>query len=302
MKLAPETAKLCRSIVDKYHTIPKERIWEEWNKWAERSISPESIFQYLEDSGWIVHYPEIAALKGVPQDPIWHPEGDCFTHTMYVVKAAGKIAKREKLTGEQKSALMFAALCHDFAKPQTTKLRMKSDGTERWTAYGHEEAGGPLTQVFLERLGAPKAFTEKVVALVVNHMKHIQFKDGVGGQVKNVRKLATNLGSATIRELMYVMESDNSGRPPLAMGLPETAQKMRDLAEANGCLDGPLKPLVRGQDLLDRGLPPGPKVGEWVNKAFEAQLNNVFSTREEAVFWLERHLFGSQKHRRNDAA
>jgi tRNA nucleotidyltransferase (CCA-adding enzyme) len=301
MRLAPETAELCRSIADQYDTLPKERVWEEWHKWATRAEEPARLFDFLKDSGWVKHYPELEALQGVQQDPEWHPEGDVWVHTFWVVNAAGLIAEREGLEGDDKAALLFTALLHDTAKPQTTVLREKH-GKMRWTAYGHEEAGGPVARAFMERIGAPKALTEKVVALTVNHMKHIQFKDGVGGQAKNVRKLATNLGSATIRELVLVMESDCSGRPPLPMEVPPTAAKMRDLAEANGCLDGPLVPCVKGQDLLDRGLTPGPAVGEWGKKAFEAQLNNVFSTREEALIWLERHLFGSQKHRRTEAA
>jgi len=27
-------------------------------------------------------FPELAALKGCPQDPDWHPEGDVWVHTL----------------------------------------------------------------------------------------------------------------------------------------------------------------------------------------------------------------------------
>ena len=36
-------------------------------------------------------FPDLAALIGVPQDPIWHPEGDAFEHTIQVVEAASVI-------------------------------------------------------------------------------------------------------------------------------------------------------------------------------------------------------------------
>ena len=89
LTLDPATAEVCRSIVAEYATLARERIAEEFMKWAGKRGRPGRIAEYLTATGWMVHFPEIGALAGVPQDPGWHPEGDVGTHTMLVVDAAG---------------------------------------------------------------------------------------------------------------------------------------------------------------------------------------------------------------------
>ena len=71
---------------------------------------------------------------------------------MLVVDAAARVAQRENLEGDERAVLLFAALCHDFAKPPTTKLRER-EGKMRWTSWGHEAEGGPMARGFLERIG-----------------------------------------------------------------------------------------------------------------------------------------------------
>src|SRR5665213_940159 len=127
LTLEPGTAGMCQSIVDHYATIARERVADEFMKWAVKSPRPGRIAAYLKASGWDVHFPEIGRLAGVPQDPGWHPEGDVGTHTMFVVDAAARIAfredAREKFEGDDRAVLIFAALCHDFAKATTTMQR-----------------------------------------------------------------------------------------------------------------------------------------------------------------------------------
>ena len=75
------------------------------------------------ESGWLPHFPEIERLRGVPQDPEWHPEGDVWIHTMHVLNAAARVAERERIEGDDRAVLMYAALTHDFAKAEVTALR-----------------------------------------------------------------------------------------------------------------------------------------------------------------------------------
>ena len=35
--------------------------------------------------------PELAGLKGIPQDPEWHPEGDVFVHTLLTIDRAREL-------------------------------------------------------------------------------------------------------------------------------------------------------------------------------------------------------------------
>src|SRR5262249_22160163 len=151
-------------IVHEYSTLARERVAEEFMKWATKAPFPGRIAEYLEASGWMTHFREIGRLSGVPQDPEWHPEGDVGVHTMYVLNAAARIAERDGCEGDDRAVLLFAALTHDFAKADTTELSEK-DGLLRWTAYGHEPAAGPTARKFLERIGIKAAIVDQVVPL-----------------------------------------------------------------------------------------------------------------------------------------
>lgn len=288
LTLDPATAETCRSIADQYSTLAKERVAEEFMKWAVKSTRPGRIAEYLDQSGWLQHFPEIERIRGVPQDPHWHPEGDVGTHTMHVVNAAACIAQREGLADDDRAVLLFSALAHDFAKADTTALREK-EGVLRWTSYGHEPAGGPLARRFLERIGIKSSIVDQVVPLVENHLAH----SSIGPEVtaRSIRRLALRLAPASITQLVYLIEADASGRPPRPPGLPDAAGRIRDMANAQAVAAGPQPALILGRHVLpyfnDR---PGKHIGEVTRAAYEAQTDGEFSTEEEALRWLDRYM------------
>lgn len=292
LTLDPSTAELCRAIAGEYgageyRTLARERIAEEFMKWT-GSSHPGRIAEYLTATGWMVHFPEIGALAGVPQDPGWHPEGDVGTHTMLVVDAAGHITKRENLTGDDRAVVLFAALCHDFAKPATTQLRDR-DGKPRWTSWGHESAGGPMARAFLERIGIKSAIVDQVVPIVEHHL--VSSSIGRDPTPRAVRRLAMHLAPASILQLLRVIEADHSGRPPLPPGLPEGAVRIRDMAMAQAVEHQPQPPFILGRHVLPYfDNRPGKHIGEVTAAALEAQADGAFSTQEEALAWLERYL------------
>ncbi len=282
------TAELSRSIAGEYRTLAVERVADEFMKWAAKSDHPGRIASYLKATGWEVHFPEIAALAGVPQDPGWHPEGDVRTHTMLVLDAAARIANREKLEGDERALLLFSALCHDFAKPATTELRER-EGRMRWTSWGHEAAGGPMARAFLERIGIKAAIVNQVVALVENHLASSSI--GRDPTPRAIRRLAIRLAPANILQLLRLVEADHSGRPPLPPGLPEAAIRIREMAIAQSVEEKPQAPLIQGRHVLPYfDNLPGKHIGEVVNAAVEAQADGEFSTQEEALAWLERFM------------
>ena len=290
LTLDPETAAMCRTISDHYASIARERVADEFMKWAVKSAHPGRIAEYLAASGWGVHFPEIARLAGVPQDPHWHPEGDVGTHTMFVVDAAAGIAARENLAGDDRAILLFAALCHDFAKATTTALRER-EGKMRWTSWGHEAHGGPMARAFLERIGIKSAIVDRVAPMVENHLA----SSSIGREVtpRAVRRLAMRLAPATIRDLLRLIEADYSGRPPLPTGLPEGALRIREMAEAQAVHHGPQAPLILGRHVLPYFAgQPGKHIGEVTAAAYEAQADGAFSNLEEALQWLESQMAG----------
>jgi tRNA nucleotidyltransferase/poly(A) polymerase len=73
MWIHPDTEELCREMAPQKQELPKERIWEEWKKWALKGVKPSLGLLLLKNTLWLD--PEIAALVDCPQDPEWHPEG-----------------------------------------------------------------------------------------------------------------------------------------------------------------------------------------------------------------------------------
>lgn len=290
LTLDPVTAQLSRSIADQFPTLATERVAEEFMKWAIKSSKPGLISSYLEMTGWISHFPEIERLRGVPQDPDWHPEGDVSVHTMLVLNAAAAIAQRDHCEGDDRAVLIFAALTHDFAKADTTELREK-DGALRWTAYGHEPAAGPAARRFLERIGIKNAIVEQVVPLVENHLAHSHI--GMEVTPRAVRRLAMRLAPASITQLVRLIEADASGRPPQPPELPESAARIRDVAAAQAVGEKPQAPLILGRHVLPYfGGRAGKHIGEVTRTAYEAQADGAFSTESEALAWLEQYFSG----------
>jgi tRNA nucleotidyltransferase (CCA-adding enzyme) len=278
------TAEQCREIANEYSTIARERVAEEFMKWATKSKYPGRIAEYLVATGWVDRFPEIGNILEVPQDPEWHPEGDVGVHTMHVVDAAAQIARRDSLEDDDRAVLLFAALTHDFAKAGTTALRERN-GVLRWTAHGHEAAGGPLALAFLERIGMKASIVEQVVPLVENHLAHSSLRNDV--TPRTVRRLALRLAPASITQLIRLIEADHSGRPPLTAELPESAVRIRDMAAAQAVETKPQSALVLGRHVLPYfDNRPGPHIGEITRAAYEAQMEGVFSTETEALQWL----------------
>jgi tRNA nucleotidyltransferase (CCA-adding enzyme) len=284
----PATSAMSRSIAPEYATLARERIAEEFMKWAVKSAHPGRIGEYLRAAGWIGHFPEIANLFGVPQDPEWHPEGDVGVHTMHVLNQAARIAERDVLVPDERAVLLFAALAHDFAKPSTTELRER-EGRVRWTSWGHEPAGGPMARAFLERIGIKNAIVDQVVPLVENHLSH----HSIGPDVtpRAVRRLAMRVAPASIAQLVRLIEADASGRPPLEPGVPPAAARILAAAESESVESRPQPPLILGRHVLpyfdDR---PGVHIGEVTSAAYEAQADGAFSNQEEALRWLDEYM------------
>jgi tRNA nucleotidyltransferase (CCA-adding enzyme) len=181
-------------------------------------------------------YKEIDNIWNVPQHPPNHPEGAVHIHTFHVMEAMWDICKREQISNQWSHILMLSALCHDLGKalPEnggTTRFRIDK---QKWIAYGHAQAGVPLTRSLLDKMEVRKECWDYICKLVEHHMfcvERQEIKD------KHVNKLYDDLRSAdvSIKDLLYLIEADQSGRPPLPKGLGR-GQKLKDVAERLGLL------------------------------------------------------------------
>lgn len=288
LALAPETAALCRSIAHTYRELPVERVWAEWDKWATQAARPSRGLAVLEETGWLTHFPEVAALRNCPQDPHWHPEGDVFTHTQHCCDALVCLPAWKNAPSSRRRILLFAILAHDFGKPETT-LQSEHQGRLRWRSLGHEAAGGPLADSFLKRIGAPLSIIEAVRPLVVLHLAHHHG----GGQFtdSHIRRLARKLHPSTIDDLCEVMAADSLGRPPLdATDNLALIEQLRSRAQRLELRQTPPRPLLLGRHLIALGHPPGSYFTAILATAFEAQLDGAFVDEATALIWLRNYL------------
>ena len=84
-----ELVALCRAL--DLSELSGERVFDELRKLLLRAAKPSIGFRFLEDTGQLRFFPELDALRGVPQDPEWHPEGDVWVHTLMVLDAAAAL-------------------------------------------------------------------------------------------------------------------------------------------------------------------------------------------------------------------
>lgn len=288
LSLAPETAALCRSISDSYKELPVERVWGEWDKWATKSAKPSRGLQVLKETGWLVHFPEVAALDGVPQEPEWHPEGDVLVHTGHCLDALVGLDSWRGGDANTRRRLTLAVLAHDFGKAVTTK-QIERRGKLRWTSMEHEAAGGPLAETFLQRIAAPHDLINSVRPLVVNHLLHhdgpSEYRD------TTVRRLARKIEPATLDDLIAVMRSDHLGRPPLVS--VETDKRLgflRTAAQRLAIEHAAPKPIILGRHLILLGFKPGPSFKLALDAAFESQLDGAFNDEAGGLSWMKNYL------------
>ncbi len=279
-EVAPETIQLCSTLSQ--DELPRERLATEWEKLLLKGRTPSRGLRFLRDCNWIRYYPELVPLIGCKQDPIWHPEGDVWEHTLRVLDAAATLRKYDELDN---LILMLAALCHDFGKPAVSVV----DHRGRIISHGHEAAGLAPTQSFMARIWN-RLELNAVLPLVDKHMRPIMF---VTNNVpdRTYRRLALEVKSLEL--LADLAEADILGASLPGEEREHRLQPIASFRKRSRSLNvsstAP-KPIVLGRHLLERGFQPGPKLKPILNQCFDAQLNGDFNDVEGGLNFLDKLL------------
>lgn len=266
---AAETIAVCRTM--SHETLPKERIFGEWSKLLAKGKDISKGLEFLRATGWVSHYPELAALIGCRQDPKWHPEGDVWRHTLLAMDAFAK--KRTGIPHED-IVVGLAVLCHDFGKPLSST---EEGGHIR--SCGHDAMGLSPTESFLKRLTNEERILEEVPPLVANHMAPYGLWQAKSSD-SAIRRLSLRVGR--IDRLLRLCRADSEGRHPLRPDC-EPFDWLEKAAERLSVAAKKPVPLLMGRDLVALGLEPSPAFGKLINESFEAQIEGCFSDREGAV-------------------
>ena len=266
--LDEKTFELCKKIVqnNELHFLPKERIYEEFKKLFLKSSKPSIGFELLKDLGVLKYFPELKALISCVQDPIYHPEGDVWIHTMMCLDELSRILKEENIVDEyRKLYLFYAILCHDFGKPFCTK-----EINGKITSHKHESLGIEPTISFLSKLTNEKKFIEIVSSLVKNHLIPFQLYLAESS-LKAIKRLSLKVN---IEDLCLVCLADCLGRTiPDKEKCPKATFWVLNKAKELDIHNEPIKPIVQGRDLIELGFKPSDKFKEILEFAFDLQID-----------------------------
>ena len=257
--IAPETIELCRSI--DLSALSRERVEEELKKALLKADRPSLFFESLREMGQLdVWFPECARMIGVEQDPVFHPEGDVWVHTMEVLDRAA--ALRDKASDPY--AFMLLALTHDFGKIVTTKV-VKG----RIHSYEHEVKGMPLVESFIKRITGEKAVADYVFNMVPLHMR-----PNVLAYSKPALKSTNRMfdAAAAPADLIWFAEAD---RPVVSGGDAFSGDSAFLLERLRAYDEIMARPYVMGRDLIDAGLEPGEDFTEILGFAHKLRLAGI---------------------------
>ncbi|MBD3309040.1 HD domain-containing protein [candidate division KSB3 bacterium] len=205
--------------------------------------------------------PEVAALKGVSQPPDSHPEGDVFTHTLLMLN---QLRTRSP-------ELAMAVLLHDIGKPPTYTQ------TDRIRFHRHAQVGARMAEVICGRLKFSTKSTEKIVALVQDHLK---FFDVPRMKQSTLKRLLRQDHFPELLEL-YRLDCLSSDRD---LGIYEFCRRKCEEFRHDS-----IRPprLLSGNDLIRLGMTPGPVFKQLLEYLEDAQLEGTISTKREAIDFVK---------------
>src|SRR5579883_596917 len=265
-RIEPATFRAIRRHANQIPQISAERIREELTKLLTEGAA-RAAFELL-DQSWLlpIILPEVAAMKGVPQPPQFHPEGDVWVHTLLMIGG---------LPAGCSATLAWGTLLHDVGKPPT--FRSAAETGDRIRFDGHVSVGSVMARAICSRLRFSTNDTEQIVALVANHMK---FKD-----VRDMRK-------ATLKRFVRLPKFEEH----LALHRLDCLGSHRNLDHyqfvQNFLRDTPreqVQParLLTGDDLISLGYQPGPAFSGILREIEDAQLDGQITSREEALEFVK---------------
>lgn len=270
-EIAPETFAAVQQHAGEISGISAERIRDELIKLFRPPHAARGL-ELLRQSNLLQHVlPELVATIHCEQSPDFHPEGTVFKHLVLMLS---------HLPPNSDPNLPWAVLFHDIAKPLTSSVDRRTGAIH---FYGHEKVGADMAAEILARLKFPRKDIEAIVQAVRCHM---QFKDVPDMKKSTLRRL---LMRPTFELELQLHRLDCLGshhKLDIYDYLVEQAKALEQLPAIR-------PPLLKGDDLIQLGLKPGPLLGQLLEEIREKQLLDELQTPEAALDWLKHRLHNS---------
>ncbi|MCX6112810.1 MAG: CCA tRNA nucleotidyltransferase [Proteobacteria bacterium] len=208
--------------------------------------------------------PELCAMRDVPQPPEFHPEGDVWTHTMLSLDVAAKEIRDRDII------LMWAVLLHDVGKPPT--ITMPTDKNDRIRFNGHDVEGEKLTRKILTRLRLPNKIIDDVAYIVKDHMRIGKAQEIKKGRLKLIIANAVFKKELDLNYIDIMASHKDLSTWDFLKKEYEEFKKQQQLPKA----------IIDGEMLIKMGYKPSPAFSGIIDKAYEAQLEGIFSDEQGA--------------------
>lgn len=256
----PATLAICRSM--NVTALSRERVYDELSKALLKAAAPSVFFRLLHAMGHLSEFfPEIKALIGVPQNPIYHPEGDVFEHTMLVLDAAAQLRAQAK----EPLNFMLSALMHDLGKANATEISPEG----KITSYRHPDTGVGLAETQLKRLTTNNRTIAYVKNMVLLHMRPNMLASADSRKKKSREMYDLSLCP---EDLMLVSRADASGKLDAPYNMKNWEYLSERLDDYYKCV---ARPMVSGADLIAAGVKPGRHMGEMLARARSLHFSGV---------------------------
>lgn len=255
--IAPETwAALCHEA-PAISCVSMERIHTEFIRTLCEARVPSEAMEAFYTSGLLAHFfPEVALLKGCLQDPVWHPEGDVWQHTMRMLDAIP--LPRDPL-------LVWSVVLHDIGKPKTLEVSTKPDGSPWYRTPGHAHVGAFMAEAILTRFKASRATLQAVSTAVKHHMHFIEFP-----------KMRTSTQRRFLGRETIAMELELHRLDCLSSHSKLDLYEAVKAALATYANEAVLPPaIITGKLLLKLGYTAGPKLGHRLKDFYTRQLEGA---------------------------
>lgn len=266
----PKTAEAVKKYAPLIKKISGERIRDELNKMFENEHRASAL-RDLDNFGLLdIIIPELSKLKGLAQPLKFHREGDAYTHSIGSLAALPKKANL---------AVTWATLLHDIGKPET--LRHDPD---RIRYPGHAEKSAEIAKKILRRLKFDNATSAKIVWLINHHM--------LFGDLEKMRPARRHeyFMHPWFADLIKVCAADIGGTRPAKYDLQRRIVKMWKTETQEKLLAAP-KDLMSGDEIIrELNIPVGPQVGRFKKILYDAQVEGLVTSKEEAIRFLEKCL------------
>ncbi len=265
-KIDPATMAAIQKLAPQIHQVSSERVREELTKMLTEGRARRA-FELLDTSGLLPEVlPEIAAMKGVEQPPQFHPEGDVFTHTLLLL---------DKLPAGCSKTLAWGALLHDVGKPPTFRV-----APDRIRFDGHVEVGVKMAAEICRRLRFSNHETDRILALVENHMRFADVQRMKQSTLKRFLRLPGFDEHLELHRMDCLsshgqLDSYEYSREQLQSLPPEAIRP---------------EPLLTGRDLIAAGYEPGPRFKEILSAVEDAQLEGRLTSQEAAMKYVRREF------------